>query len=50
MMKSAIEEHLRCSAYPRIGTVLAKDGNVLSIGYRGELNNMRAERIASRTA
>jgi diaminohydroxyphosphoribosylaminopyrimidine deaminase/5-amino-6-(5-phosphoribosylamino)uracil reductase len=45
-MKLAIEEHLKCSEYPRVGAVVAKDGEVLSTGYRGERNKTHAERVA----
>lgn len=45
-MKLAIEEHLKCSEYPRVGAVVAKDGVVLSTGYRGEVGKKYAERIA----
>ncbi|WP_211254141.1 cytidine deaminase [Paraburkholderia nodosa] len=45
-MKLAIEEHLKCSEYPRVGAVVARDGVVLSTGYRGERNKIHAERVA----
>lgn len=45
-MKIAIEEHLKCSQHPRVGTVVAKDGKILSTGYRGEVGHLHAERIA----
>lgn len=45
-MKLAIEEHLKCSEYPRVGAVVAKDGKVLSTGHRGELKRTHAERVA----
>lgn len=46
LMKLAIEEHLKCLEYPRVGSVVAKGGKVLSTGYRGELDRMHAERVA----
>ena len=46
LMKLAIEEHLKCSEYPRVGSVIAKDGTVLSTGYRGEIERVHAERVA----
>ena len=45
-MKLAIEEHLKCSEYPRVGAVVAKDGKVLSTGHRGEVGQIHAERVA----
>jgi diaminohydroxyphosphoribosylaminopyrimidine deaminase/5-amino-6-(5-phosphoribosylamino)uracil reductase len=46
LMKLAIEEHLKCTQFPRVGAVVAKDGVVLSTGHRGEIGNLHAERIA----
>lgn len=46
LMKIAIEEHLKCSEYPRVGAVVAKDGEILSTGYRGEIKGTHAERVA----
>lgn len=46
LMKLAIEEHLKCSEYPRVGALVAKDGIVLSTGYRGEVGKIHAERVA----
>jgi diaminohydroxyphosphoribosylaminopyrimidine deaminase/5-amino-6-(5-phosphoribosylamino)uracil reductase len=46
LMKIAIEEHLKCTEYPRVGAVIAKEGIILSTGYRGEINTFHAERIA----
>lgn len=37
---------MKCIEYPRVGAVVAKDGKVLSTGYRGELDKMHAERVA----
>ena len=45
-MKIAIEEHLKCSEYPRVGAVIAKDGKILSTGHRGEIKWKHAERVA----
>lgn len=45
-MKIAIEEHLKCTEFPRVGVVIAKDGIVLSTGYRGEITGVHAERVA----
>ena len=45
-MKMAIEEHLKCTKYPRVGAVIAKSGELLSTGYRGERGNVHAERVA----
>lgn len=46
LMKIAIEEHLKCTEFPRVGAVVAKSGQVLSTGHRGEKKNIHAERIA----
>lgn len=46
MMKIAIEEHLQCSEYPRVGAVVAKNGKVLATGRRGEIPGRHAERVA----
>lgn len=45
-MKIAIEEHLKCTEYPRVGAVVVKDGKVLSTGHRGEVRKRHAERVA----
>lgn len=45
-MKMAIEEHLKCTKYPRVGAVIAKSGELLATGYRGERDNVHAERVA----
>ena len=45
-MKIAIEEHLKCNEYPRVGAVVAKDGQILSTGHRGEIPCRHAERVA----
>jgi diaminohydroxyphosphoribosylaminopyrimidine deaminase/5-amino-6-(5-phosphoribosylamino)uracil reductase len=46
LMQVAIEEHLKCSEYPRVGAVVAKDGKILSTGHRGEVKKRHAERVA----
>ena len=45
-MKLAIEEHLECTQYPRVGAVIAKNGDLLSTGHRGEEGKLHAERVA----
>lgn len=45
-MKIAIEEHLKCTEFPRVGAVIAKSGIILSTGYRGEREGIHAERAA----
>jgi diaminohydroxyphosphoribosylaminopyrimidine deaminase / 5-amino-6-(5-phosphoribosylamino)uracil reductase len=45
-MKMAIEEHLKCSEFPRVGAAIVKDGNLLSTRYRGEIKGIHAERVA----
>jgi len=45
-MKIAIEEHLKCTVYPKVGAVVAKGGKILSTGHRGEVGRLHAERIA----
>lgn len=45
-MRKAIDEHLKCSEYPRVGAVVTKEGKVLSTGYRGEISGVHAERVA----
>jgi len=47
-MKLAIEEHLKCKQFPRVGVVVSKDGVLLATGYRGETSNVHAERVALR--
>ncbi|WP_447785332.1 deaminase [Stenotrophomonas bentonitica] len=46
LMKLAIEEHLKCTEFPRVGAILAKHGKILATGYRGESPRKHAERIA----
>lgn len=48
LRRLAIEEHLKCKEFPRVGAVIAKSGEVLSTGYRGEIRGVHAERIAIR--
>lgn len=45
-MKIAVEEHLKCTEFPRVGAVIAKDGKLLSTGFRGEVGKTHAERVA----
>ena len=42
----AIEEHLKCTEFPRVGAVVAKSGVILSTGFRGEKKGIHAERVA----
>lgn len=46
LMRIAIEEHLKATETPRVGAVIAKDGEVLSTGFRGERKGIHAERVA----
>jgi pyrimidine deaminase RibD-like protein len=46
LMKIAIEEHLKCTEFPRVGAVIAKSGRLLSTGHRGERSGVHAERVA----
>jgi diaminohydroxyphosphoribosylaminopyrimidine deaminase/5-amino-6-(5-phosphoribosylamino)uracil reductase len=46
LMKLAVEEHLKCNEFPRVGVVVARDGMILSTGYRGEVPGLNAERVA----
>ena len=46
LMKIAVEEHLKCTEYPKVGVVVAKDGKILSTGFRGEVPRTHAERVA----
>lgn len=46
LMKIAIEEHLKCTEFPRVGAVIAKSGCILSTGHRGERGAVHAERVA----
>lgn len=46
LVKIAIEEHLKCSEFPRVGAVISKRGVLLATGYRGERQGIHAERVA----
>ncbi len=46
LMKLAIKEQLKCDEYPRVGVVVAKSGEVLATGHRGETRSVHAERVA----
>lgn len=46
VMKIAIEQHLKCAVYPRVGAVIVKDGEILSTGFKGEIMGVHAERVA----
>lgn len=46
LMKIAVAEHLKCTEYPKVGVVVAKDGDILSTGFRGEVPRIHAERVA----
>jgi pyrimidine deaminase RibD-like protein len=46
LMKLAVEEHLKCTLFPRVGAVIAKSGVILSTGFRGEKAGLHAERVA----
>jgi diaminohydroxyphosphoribosylaminopyrimidine deaminase/5-amino-6-(5-phosphoribosylamino)uracil reductase len=45
-MEIAIEEQNKCSSYPKVGTVIVKNGKILSKAYRMEIEGKHAERIA----
>ncbi|WP_236174843.1 deaminase [Pseudomonas pseudonitroreducens] len=46
LMNLAIEEQEKCSSYPKVGAVIAKEGKILSKAHRGEIPGKHAERIA----
>lgn len=46
LMKIAVEEHLKCTEYPKVGVVVAKDGEILATGFRGEVPKKHSERVA----
>jgi diaminohydroxyphosphoribosylaminopyrimidine deaminase/5-amino-6-(5-phosphoribosylamino)uracil reductase len=48
LMMLAIEEHLKCKEFPRVGVVISKEGKVLATGFRGETKGIHAERVAIR--
>lgn len=39
-MKIAIEEHLKCTEFTRVGAVITKNGDLLSSGHRGQLEGL----------
>ncbi|GBQ30630.1 cytidine/deoxycytidylate deaminase family protein [Gluconacetobacter azotocaptans] len=45
-MKIAVKEQLKCTENPKVGVVVAKDGKILSTGFRGEVPKKHAERVA----
>lgn len=49
LMKIAIEEHLKCFEYPRVGAVIAKGGKILSAGHRGEIKKGTRNELQSRS-
>jgi diaminohydroxyphosphoribosylaminopyrimidine deaminase/5-amino-6-(5-phosphoribosylamino)uracil reductase len=46
LMKIAIEEQSKCTSFPKVGAVIAKDGKVLAKAFKNEEQNKHAERIA----
>lgn len=46
LMKIAFEELRKCEGFPKIGAVIAKNGMILSKGFRGEVSSQHAERVA----
>lgn len=46
LMENAIIQLRKCTEFPRVGAVIAKDGVILSTGFRGEIKGMHAERVA----
>lgn len=46
LMKIAVEEHLKCIEFPKVGVVVAKNGKILATGFRGEIQRVHAERVA----
>lgn len=46
LMGLALGEQKKCSLYPKVGAVIAKDGYILSKAYKGEVGAKHAERIA----
>jgi diaminohydroxyphosphoribosylaminopyrimidine deaminase/5-amino-6-(5-phosphoribosylamino)uracil reductase len=46
LMEKAIEEQKKCDMYPKVGVVIAKNGEILATGFRGEIPKMHAERVA----
>ncbi len=46
LMHAAVGEQKKCSKFPKVGVVVAKDGKILATGYRGEIEGQHAERVA----
>lgn len=46
LMKIAIEEQSKCTSFPKVGAVIAKDGIILAKAFKGEESSKHAERIA----
>jgi len=46
LMKLAIEEHLQSNEYPKVGVVISKSGELLSMARRGERKGIHSERVA----
>ncbi|WP_196492793.1 cytidine deaminase [Burkholderia territorii] len=45
-MAKAIEEQNKCDTFPKVGVVIAKGGEILATGFRGEVPKLHAERVA----
>ena len=46
LMQLAINEHFKCTEFPKVGSIIAKDGQIIASGYRGESTSTHAERVA----
>lgn len=46
LMKIAIEEQSKCTSFPKVGAVIAKDGIILAKAFKDEESSKHAERIA----
>jgi diaminohydroxyphosphoribosylaminopyrimidine deaminase/5-amino-6-(5-phosphoribosylamino)uracil reductase len=46
LMKAAIDEQRKCTDFPKVGAVIVKNGQIISTGYRGEVEKKHAERVA----
>lgn len=46
LMRLAVLESQKCMVWPRVGVTIAKNGIVLSTGYKGERDGVHAERCA----
>jgi len=46
LMKIAFAEQLKTTSFPKVGAVIAKGGELLATGYRGEIERHHAERVA----